>query len=136
MNSTKQISPWQFATFRMLFGLYLTVHFIQLLPYANELFGSAGVLGNARLNPLHGLFPNPLASVTWPQFPVVFVSILALEKAIEKAFSFSKWKAQGRVCTQNHRPCFEFSPVWAASGASSRHLRLFLEAQETGYTIR
>ena len=78
MNSTKQISPWQFSMFRMLCGLYLTVHFIQLLPYANELFGSAGVLGNARLNSLHGLFPNPLASVTWPQFPVVFVSILAL----------------------------------------------------------
>ncbi len=78
MNSTKQISAWQFTAFRLLFGLYLTVHFVLLLPHANELFGSAGVLGDARLNPLHGLLPNPLAWVAWPRFPMVFVALLML----------------------------------------------------------
>lgn len=78
MNATKRICSWQFTAFRILFGFYLAVHFILLLPHANELFGSAGLLGEPRLNPLHGLLPNPLAFVAWPQFPIVFVSVLAL----------------------------------------------------------
>jgi predicted DCC family thiol-disulfide oxidoreductase YuxK len=78
MKQTKELSPWQFTAFRILFGAYLFFHFAQLLPWANELFGSGGVLGDARLNPLHGLFPNPLAWIQWPQFPVVFVVGLML----------------------------------------------------------
>jgi hypothetical protein len=30
-----------------------------LVPYANELFGVTGILGDPSLNPAHGLFPNP-----------------------------------------------------------------------------
>lgn len=78
MKQTKQLSPWQFTAFRVLFGAYLFVHFAQLLPWANELFGSGGVLADARLNPLHGLFPNPLVWIQWPQFPVIFVGGLML----------------------------------------------------------
>jgi predicted DCC family thiol-disulfide oxidoreductase YuxK len=74
MKHTKQISPWQFTAFRILFGAYLFLHFAQLLPWANELFSSGGVLADTSLNPLHGLFPNPLGWISWAQFPATFVA--------------------------------------------------------------
>lgn len=56
----KSMSPWQFTIFRIVFGLYLAVHFAQLVPWSVELFGARGVLPDASLNPTHRLFPNPL----------------------------------------------------------------------------
>ncbi|MBK8091310.1 MAG: HTTM domain-containing protein [Verrucomicrobiaceae bacterium] len=49
------------SVFRVVFGAYLVLHFGMLVPYAAELFGSAGLVPDPVLNPLHGLFPNPLA---------------------------------------------------------------------------
>ena len=60
MDRIKNISPWQFAGFRIVFGVYLVVHFAGLLPYAGELFSGEGLLGNARLNFTFGVLPNPL----------------------------------------------------------------------------
>ena len=74
----KLISPYQFTVFRIVFGVYLTVHFIQLYPYAAELFSSEGVIGDARLNPLHGLFPDPLALWDDPFSARLFVACAAL----------------------------------------------------------
>jgi predicted DCC family thiol-disulfide oxidoreductase YuxK len=56
----KPMSPWQFTWFRIFFGSYLAVHFLQLAPWAGELFGTSGLLPDTRLNPTHGIFPNPL----------------------------------------------------------------------------
>lgn len=56
----KAMSPWQFTLFRIIFGSYLTVHFLHLAPWAGELFGKDGVLSDPSLNPAHGIFPNPL----------------------------------------------------------------------------
>ncbi|MFO1440493.1 MAG: hypothetical protein U1F81_19400 [Verrucomicrobiaceae bacterium] len=50
-----------FPVFRVIFGAYLAIHFGHLVPYADELFGMHGLLPDAALNPLHGLFPDPLA---------------------------------------------------------------------------
>lgn len=60
MNAQSNSSAWCFAVFRMIFGAYLVIHFAMLLPYASELFGSAGLIGDPALNPVAGLFPNPL----------------------------------------------------------------------------
>lgn len=73
MNLTKlsslldpaQLAPpgWtanQFRVFRALLGAYITTHFMHLLPWSIELFSSAGMLSNASLSPLAGLFPNML----------------------------------------------------------------------------
>lgn len=57
----KPFSPWLFAFFRIVFGLYLAVHFAELTPYAVELFGSSGLLKDPSLNFTAGLFPNPFA---------------------------------------------------------------------------
>ncbi len=59
-SAEKRISPYQFAVFRIAFGVYLTVHFAHLIPYGGELFGRNGVIGDPALNPLSGIFPNPL----------------------------------------------------------------------------
>jgi len=74
----KAISPWQFAVFRIVFGVYLTVHFLQLMPHAAELFSRAGMLGDARLNFTFGLLPNPLEHWDSPGFAMAFVTGLAV----------------------------------------------------------
>ena len=84
LKGTKPISPYQFAVFRVVFGLYLTVHFGQLFPYAGELFSGEGVIGDARLNPLYGLFPNPLA--IWDD-PII--ARLFLATAVVLSFAFT-----------------------------------------------
>lgn len=56
------LSSKGFAVFRVVFGIYLILHFGMLIPWSAELFSQQGVLPDPTLNPLHGLFPNPLVS--------------------------------------------------------------------------
>jgi predicted DCC family thiol-disulfide oxidoreductase YuxK len=77
MREVKDISPWQFALFRILFGTYLFAHFFQLLPYAGELFSSAGLLDNPKLNFTFGVLPNPLEHFHSAAFATAFVAALA-----------------------------------------------------------
>ncbi|HEY5035768.1 MAG TPA: hypothetical protein VII74_01405, partial [Chthoniobacterales bacterium] len=72
------ISPRQFAFFRIALGLYLAIHFAQLLPYGAELFSNRGILSDARLNLTFGLFPNPLALWDSPIAITLFLSALLL----------------------------------------------------------
>lgn len=58
----------QYSLFRALFGLYLSVHFIDLIPWGAELFSSKGVLPDASASPLIHLFPNVLALYDAPWF--------------------------------------------------------------------
>lgn len=51
----------QYSLFRFIFGAYLVVHFLHLLPWAAELFSASGMLGNAGASPLMQVFPNILA---------------------------------------------------------------------------
>jgi hypothetical protein len=72
------ISSRQFAIFRMALGVYLTVHFVQLLPYGTELFSNQGMLPNARLNLTFGILPNPLAYWDSPGCITTFLAGLTL----------------------------------------------------------
>lgn len=73
------ISKYQFATFRVLLGIYLCAHFIGLLPYGAELFSCKGVLPDAHLNFTHGILPNPLEHWDGPRFVAIFLrALLAL----------------------------------------------------------
>lgn len=74
----KSYSPWQFAGFRIAFGLYLTVHFLALVPYAEELFSRAGMAANPALNPSYGLLPNLLTRWDTPLGATAFLAALAL----------------------------------------------------------
>jgi len=57
---TMKYPAYQFALFRMIFGLYLLVHFLYLIPVAGELWSSAGFISDVKLNPSYGFFPNML----------------------------------------------------------------------------
>lgn len=71
-------SPYQFALFRCVLGLYLAWHFACLIPWATELFSSAGALPDARLTPSYGFFPNVLFWLDGPAFATHFVAMLAI----------------------------------------------------------
>ena len=74
----KPMSAWQFTIFRIVFGLYLFVHFVGLLPAAAELFGARGIIPDPALNLTFGLFPNPL-NLDLPDGVVTgFVAMLAI----------------------------------------------------------
>lgn len=72
----------QFRIFRVLFGTYLAIHFAMLVPYANELFGSSGLLADPTLNPAHGLFPNPLDLPLPATLVTALPAILALASVL------------------------------------------------------
>ena len=48
----------QFAIFRILFGMYLTWHFILLIPYSTELFSHEGIFPDANVNLTFKIFPS------------------------------------------------------------------------------
>jgi predicted DCC family thiol-disulfide oxidoreductase YuxK len=56
----------QYSVFRIIFGVYLFIHFAMLLPWGAELFSNQGVLPDASASPLTRLFPNLLAIADSP----------------------------------------------------------------------
>lgn len=72
----------QYSVFRMLFGIYLFVHFAYLAAWAPELFSNSGMLPDANLSPLTKAFPNILAFFDAPWF----VTLLALISAVAALF--------------------------------------------------
>jgi predicted DCC family thiol-disulfide oxidoreductase YuxK len=82
--STRAIPAWQFTVFRIVFGLYLTIHFAALVPWAAELFGSAGVMSDPARNPSAGLFPNPL-NLTLP--PAALIGAVLVLSALSLGFA-------------------------------------------------
>lgn len=78
------ISPYQFAAFRIIFGMYLTIHFVGLFPYAAELFSREGVLPDPRLNLTFAYFPSPFHFWDSGAFARFFVGALA---ALSLAFT-------------------------------------------------
>lgn len=71
-------SPYQFALFRILFGLYLLIHFLQLIPYAPELFSANGMIADPSLLPTSKIFPNLLALIDSSLGTQIFIGSLAL----------------------------------------------------------
>src|SRR4029079_5696962 len=63
----------QYSLVRFVFGTYLFVHFVQLAPWAAELFSDLGVLPDGRASPLLYLFPNVLAVWDGPAFVTALV---------------------------------------------------------------
>ena len=73
----KPMSAWQFTIFRIVFGLYLALHFASLAPWAAEMFGARGIIPDPSLNPTYGLFPNPLNLDLPDSFVTGFTWVLA-----------------------------------------------------------
>ncbi|MCH9021841.1 MAG: DUF393 domain-containing protein [Planctomycetes bacterium] len=68
----------QYSVFRVIFGVYLFVHFFQLIPWAAEMYSWAGVLADGHSSPLIFLFPNVLALIDAPWFVTVFIATAAV----------------------------------------------------------
>jgi predicted DCC family thiol-disulfide oxidoreductase YuxK len=75
----------QYRLFRFLLGVYLFIHLAQLLPWAGEVFSSAGMLSNAAQSPLFGIVPNVLSLADSPQFVVGLVAAATIAAV---AFTF------------------------------------------------
>ncbi|MBK1826611.1 DCC1-like thiol-disulfide oxidoreductase family protein [Haloferula rosea] len=88
------MSPWQFTFFRILFGSYLTVHFIQLIPWSGELFGAYGLMPDPALNPAHGIFPNPLDLPLSDGMITAFLVVLALLSVL---FTTGLWRKPAAI---------------------------------------
>ena len=67
--------------FRIIIGLYLTVHFLELVPWAEELFGNKMPF-DPTLSPIYGIFPNILNVVNATMF-LSCLTILAMCLTIE-----------------------------------------------------
>jgi predicted DCC family thiol-disulfide oxidoreductase YuxK len=62
----------------MIFGLYLTVHFMMLIPVASELWSSSGFISDVKFNLTYGYFPNVLAMLDTSFLVTLFVMFMAL----------------------------------------------------------
>jgi hypothetical protein len=78
----------QYCYYRAVFGAYLCVHFMQLLPWSTELFSNSGVLPQASSSPLIHLFPNILA--VWGS-PAAVHSFLIAAITLSLLFAFGVW---------------------------------------------
>jgi hypothetical protein len=73
-----------YRKFRALFGIYLAIHFVQLVPWAAEMFSSEGALPDAALSPLVGIFPSLL---TWFDAPLMVQGLLVVLAGISVLFA-------------------------------------------------
>jgi hypothetical protein len=96
-----------FAIFRIALGGYLLVHFVSLVPYAEELFSRNGMLPDAALLPSARFFPNPLANAG-PGFALGFLAALSLLSLALLAGVYRRWVAIplwfGWACLFNRNP--------------------------------
>lgn len=67
----------QYSLYRGIFGFYLLIHFVALLPWSAELFSNRGVLP-ADASPLLNLFPNVLAVSDTPAFVATLITVGAI----------------------------------------------------------
>jgi predicted DCC family thiol-disulfide oxidoreductase YuxK len=65
----------QYSLYRAIFGAYLFLHFLELIPWSRELFSSQGALPAASDSPLIHVFPNILAVFDAPWFVVCLVAL-------------------------------------------------------------
>ncbi len=74
----KSYSPYQFSLFRIILGIYLTIHFILLIPYGTEIWSNLGILPEASLNLTHGYFPNFLNHFDDPWMVQGFIGLAVM----------------------------------------------------------
>jgi predicted DCC family thiol-disulfide oxidoreductase YuxK len=74
----------QYSIFRAIFGTYLCIHFLQLIPWGTELFSNQGVLPEASASPIVYLFPNVLAIC---DSPAMVTGLLAAGVALSVLFA-------------------------------------------------
>ncbi len=104
----KWFSSTTFASFRIILGIYLVVHFVQLLPVCEELFSNQGVIKNASILPSYDKLPlhifkydNPI-SIRYFIISLIGASILFTIGILRRFMSL--WLYYGWMCLQNRNP--------------------------------
>lgn len=97
LNAENGWTGGQYSIFRLIFGIYLAIHFAMLAPYGAELFSSAGALADRSDSPLIHAFPNMFALWDGPLFvtsvlwaATVFALLFALGVR-DRVFSILLW---------------------------------------------
>jgi predicted DCC family thiol-disulfide oxidoreductase YuxK len=72
----------QYSLFRVIFGSYLFIHFVQLIPWGAEMFSNRGVLPAGSASPLLRIFPNILALYDAPAFVTAIIGVAAALSAL------------------------------------------------------
>ena len=89
--------------FRIILGTYLTFHFIDLLPYAEELFGSQ-MPYDYTLSPLYGIFPNILNYNINATYFLMFLTCLSVCLTLEimpRLCAFILWYGWAALFNKN-----------------------------------
>jgi hypothetical protein len=81
-------SGGQYSVYRAIFGVYLTIHYLRLLPWGREMFSNQGLLPSATLSPLAHLFPNVLA--VWDS-PFFVQALLVAAASLAILFGVGVW---------------------------------------------
>jgi hypothetical protein len=76
-----------YSVFRFVFGAYLLMHFVQLMPWAEEMFSNAGVLPDASASPLLAAFPNLFAYV---DSPLIATMVLVAAVGLSAMLAFGR----------------------------------------------
>lgn len=75
MNNLK-FPPIQFSLFRIIFGLYLFIHFICLIPLSPDIWSNQGMMADSSINFTFGKFPNVLNLFDSPLQIRIFVMVM------------------------------------------------------------
>lgn len=81
-KSVKNFSSLQFTLFRIIFGIYLLIHFVNLLPFAADIWSSEGMLADTTLNFTYGFFPNILVYFNSPLQIELFIMLMTFLSAL------------------------------------------------------
>jgi hypothetical protein len=75
-----------FAWFRSIFGLYLLVHFVPLIPWAGEVWGNSGLVPDARVNLTYGVLPDVLSHFSDLQIQVLIIAMTFLSAVLASGY--------------------------------------------------
>ena len=90
----KQYSPYQFAVVRIIFGVYLTIFFARILPYAKELFSNEGMLSATdRAMFLDGFLASYLYQLATPPAVTALCIFLVCGALLFTAGVHRRWQA-------------------------------------------
>ena len=82
------LTAYHLALARVAIGVFLVIHYLQMVPYAAALYSRNGVLPLAALNPAHRWAPTPFAYL---DSPVVVTSVTALLVLLALAYTVGYW---------------------------------------------
>ena len=77
-QSVQGYPAYQYSLFRIVFGSYLLLHFLFLIPAAPDIWSNVGILADPALNFTYGAFPNILNLLDSPLQVRCFVAFNAL----------------------------------------------------------